>query len=198
MNHYALIMLLLPTAGWCMVKQDPPTRAKKEALFNLKQVLTAGKYVYGHHVAIHSDAKRRSKEILTLWELEGSRKVGGAPRAAIAQKMAEWQALLESVKELYKQEVSPVDEDTRCQLEQSCASCATWVALLQSNQEIDPLRWNVFAAHLTHKKDFAEKNKQDAVHTQERFERNEQKDERLPLTPAVIAWYIYLPPLTKD
>lgn len=192
MKRYMLLLLCLPSLAAAM-EQPYKEKQKVNTLLHLKQVLVAGRYCYGDHVAIHADAKQRSKEIAVVCRTTDPKVIGSQDRALLAQKLDVWHQIMCGVLAVYAQHERSVDDNLKCLLEQSQSSLGKWVTLLKSNEEIDTAKWQFFVEAFLKKIAHAESHKSKAMIAQDNFERKCELDVKLPIEPAVNAWYVNLP-----
>ena len=197
MKQFIFIALLLPGVVHGMVKRDAATRDREEALVHYKQVLTGGRYVYGNHVQIHLDAKRRVSGILKACQACEITESEEATRLQVAQHMVEWVQVLHGLTDLILKQGGDIDPESqntlKAQLSSSKVSLESWIALLKSEKIID---LTTIHRVMLKKRDQAENLKREASSAQERFERSAELSTKLPLVPALAVLCVELPKLT--
>lgn len=194
MKQYIFVALLLPGAVHGMLKRDSVTRERAEALLHIKQVMTAGRYVYGNHIEIGRDFIRRSSSILKTCPHTLLCDGKDERRLLLANQLQEWSQLMGAVKELSSvTEVHELGFDAKAlerQLLNAQVSLETWITLLKTDRPTD---LSAFKSVMRNAWEKAEAHKKNAMQAQESFERSNKLSAKLQVAPVFTLLCLELP-----
>ncbi len=150
----------------------------------LKLVLTAGRYVYKEHQAIHVDALNRARTMLELFNISEEQK--------IAHQLDLYCVLLLKVQATYTQYCLHPEQDVINALEESRRSCLMW-ALAIPSKHISRKPWTVFREVFRAQQKKAQEHFKQADQACEQYALGKDISVSLSVESAVKAWCIELP-----
>ena len=178
--------MLVPNMLLGMDKQD------KAVLHKLHLIITAGKYVYDEHRAVHSDVIARIKAMSLSYEV--------GHHAKFIQLMHGYAHLLGKVAKLYQEDTPLATRDARLitALNTCHLDCVRWAMALSEGKKIYAESCPQLMEVFKRKQEEANKHLRQAEVIQDAFSSCQNLTASLPREQAITAWYITFPPIMQD
>lgn len=182
-SELMLVLILVPSILLGMDRQE------KVVLHKFHLVLTAGKYTYSEHMAIHADVIDRLKSICLSYET--------ANQEEFAKTLRGYAHILGSFAKKYREDtpISRRSDLLVAELNTCHLDGMLWALSIDEGRKISPDSLAQLMKSLRKKKEAAHLRLKQAEEVLDSFRGKKDLAPSLPIEHAVTAWYLSFPPL---